>query len=190
MGVGEYLRFEESSPERHEYVAGEVYAMTGATLRHSLIVQNLSFRLMERARGGRCRVHTQNLKLRVGDDRIYYPDVLVLCTALPGDTLVVADPCLVVEVTSPSTARVDRGEKLDAYRRVASLGTYLVVDERRRRVDRHWRDAAGAWRREEYAGQGTGPVACPEATGLSLDEIYEGVDVPGVAEPDPAEYEA
>jgi len=30
MSLDEYLAFEEQSPVRHEYVAGEVYAMTGA----------------------------------------------------------------------------------------------------------------------------------------------------------------
>lgn len=188
MSLDEYLRFERAHPERHEYVAGEVYAMSGATLRHSRIVQNLSFRLMERARGGPCEVHTHDLKVRVGNDRIYYPDLLVLCTPLPGDTLIVREPCLIIEVTSPASARVDRGEKLESYRRLASLEAYLVVDQRRRRVDRHWCDTAGVWRREEHIGEGTVPVPCP-VTSLTLDEIYEGVDLPSVAEPEPAEYE-
>ena len=188
MSLDEYLHFERAHPERHEYVAGDVYAMSGATLRHSRIVQNLSFRLMERVRGGPCEVHTHDLKVRVGNDRIYYPDLLVLCTPLPGDTLVVLEPCLIIEVTSPASARVDRGEKLESYRRLVSLEAYLVVDQRRRRVDRHWRDTAGVWQREEHIGEGAVPVPCP-VTSLSLDEIYEGVDLTNVAEPEPAQYE-
>jgi Uma2 family endonuclease len=188
MSLEEYLRFENEHPERHEYVAGEVYAMSGATLRHSSIVQNLSFRLMERTRGGPCGVHTHGLKVRVGDDRIYYPDLLVLCTPLPGDTLVVREPCLVIEVTSPSSARTDRGEKADAYRRLTSLDAYLVVDQRRRRVDRHWRSSAGAWQQEEYLAEGIVPIACLD-TSLALDDIYEGVDLPRLSEPEPAEYD-
>ena len=187
MSLDEFLRFENEHPERHEFVAGDVYAMIGGTLSHSRIVQNVSFMLMTRARGGPCEVHTHDIKVQVGDDRIYYPDVLVLCTRLPGDTLVVREPCVIVEVTSPSTVRVDRGEKLDAYRRLTSLRTYLVVDQRRRRVDRHWRDVAGAWQREEYVVEGTVPVACLDAS-LTLDEIYEGVDLPRVFEPEVAEY--
>jgi Uma2 family endonuclease len=188
MSLEEYLRFENEHPERHEYVAGEVYAMSGATLRHSRIVQNLSFRLMARARGGSCEVHTHDVKVRIGDDRIYYPDLLVLCTPLPGDTLVVREACLIVEVTSPSSARVDRAEKLDAYRRLTSLQAYLVVDQRGPRVDCHWRDGAGAWQREEYLADGTVPITCL-GTSLTLDDIYEGVDLPNVYEPDPVEYD-
>ena len=106
---------------------------------------------------------------------------------MPGDTLVVREPCAIVEVTSPSTVRVDRGEKLDAYRRLTSLRTYLVVDQRRRRVDRHWREAGEVWQREEYVVDGSVPVACLGAS-LTLDEIYEGVDLPRVFEPEVAEY--
>jgi Uma2 family endonuclease len=188
MSLEEYFRFENAHPERHEYVAGEVYAMSGATLRHSRIVQNVSFRLMTHARGGPCEVHTHDLKVRVGDDRIYYPDLLVLCTPLPGDTLVVREPCVIVEVTSPSSARIDRGEKLDSYHHLTSLQSYLVIDQRRRRVDRHWRDRAGVWQREEYLVDGTVPVACLDAS-LTVEEIYEGVDLPSVSEPEPAEYD-
>jgi Uma2 family endonuclease len=184
----EFLRFEEAHPERHEYVAGDVYAMTGGTLRHSRIVQNVSFALMTRARGGPCQVHSNIVKVQVGNDRIYYPDVLALCTSLPGETLVVHEPSLIVEVTSPSTVRTDRGEKLDAYRRLTSLQSYLIVDQRRRRVDRHWRDPGDGWQREEYVVDGTVPVDCL-GTSITLDEIYEGVDLPRVSEPEPIEYE-
>jgi Uma2 family endonuclease len=188
MNLDDYLQFENEHPERHEYVAGEVYAMVGVTLRHSRIVQNVAVRLTERSRGGGCEVHTHAVKVRVGDERIYYPDVLVLCIRLPDDTLVVRDPCLIVEVTSPSTARIDRGEKLDAYRRLDSLEAYIVVDQRRRRVDRHWRDGAGVWRREEYLVEGTVPIGCIDTT-LTLDDIYEGVELPHVVEPEVAEYD-
>lgn len=189
MTLEAYLSWENEQPERHEFVAGDVYAMVGGTLRHSRIVQNISFRLMTRAHGGPCQVHTHDIKVRVGSDRIYYPDLLVLCAPLPDDTQVVAEPCLIVEVTSPSTARVDRGEKLDAYRRLDSLQSYLVVDQRRRRVDRHWRDRAGIWQRDEYLVDGVVPMACVETT-LTLDEIYAGIDLPRVAEPEPVVHES
>jgi Uma2 family endonuclease len=114
--------------------------------------------------------------------------VLVLCTPLPGDTVVIREPCLIVEVTSPSSARIDRGEKLDASRRLESLRSYLVVDQRRRHVDRHWRDDAGIWQRGKHLIEGTVPIACLD-TSLTLDEIYEGVELPSVAEPEPAEYD-
>ncbi len=189
LSVEEYLRREDSSPVRHEYVAGDVYAMSGASRRHNAIVVDIASRLLAAARGGPCRVHAAEVKLRAGTDKIYYPDVMVDCTPGPGDAMVVSDPCLLVEVASSSTARVDRGEKLEAYRRIESLRAYLVVDQARCRVVRHSRDARGEWHREEVAGQGTVAVPCPEAA-LTLDEIYEGVDTSAVAEPGMAEYGA
>ena len=126
---------------------------------------------------GPCRAYMVDMKLRTAGDRIYYPDVVTVCAPLPDDALVVTEPCLVVEVTSRSTRRVDRTEKLDAYLRCPSLLAYLIVEQAARSVDRWWRDGAGGeWRRDTItdATGGRVPVPCP-ATELTLDDIYRGV---------------
>ncbi len=189
MSVEQYLRFEAEAGTKHEYVAGEVYAVSGVSFRHAGIVTNLVMRLGLAVRGGPCRVISVDVKVRAANDRIYYPDVVVVCTPHSGDDLIIGDPCLVIEVTSPSTARTDRTEKLDAYEGMASLRAYLIVDHRRKRVERHWRDEAGAWQREEIIGAGSVPVPCPEMA-LALEEIYEGVDLPVLREPESPPYEA
>lgn len=181
LSIEEYLAFEEASPIRHEYVAGEVHAMTGATPRHNQIVGNVFAQLRAAARGEPCRVYVEAVKLRVGD-AIYYPDVMVDCT--PGEpALLIESPCLVVEVTSPSTALTDRREKLAAYRSSPTLQAYLLVEQDRRRVTRHWRDAQGVWGHSVITGEGAVPVPCPQ-TELTLDLVYEDVTMPplGVAE--------
>jgi Uma2 family endonuclease len=172
---------------RHEYVSGEVYAMTGGTARHGRIVRNVARRLDVAAGDGPCEVFTETMRVGVDNDTYYYPDVIVNC-ALLGDLEVVArEPCVVVEVTSPDTARVDRGEKLDRYRGIPGLRVYLIVDHRRRRVERHWRGSdADEWRREEVVGEGRVVVPCVDVE-LTLDEIYRRVELPAVGEPD-AEY--
>jgi Uma2 family endonuclease len=186
LTVEEYLRFEHASQQRHEYVSGVVYAMTGASRRHNQIVWNVLHRLKGAARGGPCDVYFEGVKLRVADEVIYYPDLMVVCTP-QHDEYVAEGPCVVVEVTSPSTAAIDRREKVTNYRRIPTLQAYLVVDQRRRRVDRHWRDERGEWWHVTIAGSGDVPVPCPELT-LTLDEIYEGVQTL-VGEPEPDEYE-
>ena len=186
LSVEEYLRFEATATTKHEYVAGEVYAMTGVTRRHARIASNLAYRLMNAARGGPCDVMVAEVKVRAGRERIYYPDVLVACTPGRDTDVIVRDPCLVVEVTSPSTARVDRGEKRDAYLAIPSLRAYLIVDHRYRRVEWHLRDADGEWRRGEAIGAGSVDVPCPAVT-LRLDEIYEGIEPMSVREME-AEY--
>ncbi|HEY7567370.1 MAG TPA: Uma2 family endonuclease, partial [Gemmatimonadaceae bacterium] len=84
------------------------------------------------------------------------------------------EPCLLVEVTSPSTARVDRTNKLLAYRSIPSLKTYLIVEQAWRRVVRHWRDPSGTWHEEDLRGDGSIVLSCPEVM-LTLDQIYEGL---------------
>lgn len=182
MTVAEYLRQEETSAVRHEYVRGEVFAMVGGTFRHNQIAINLLVHLRAAVRGT-CHVVINDVKVQVATDLIYYPDIAVECAERKGDDLILDQPCLVVEVTSRSTRRVDRGEKLDAYCRIPSLRAYLIVDQTRRRVTHHWRDQIGAWRSDELTEMGTMRLSCPE-TELTLDQIYRDVELPplGVAE--------
>jgi Uma2 family endonuclease len=129
------------------------------------------------------------MRIQVARDRYYYPDVAIVCTPVAESDIVARNPCVVVEITSPSTARIDRGEKLDAYRSISTLQAYLIVDHRRRRVERHWRDALGSeWQREEIVGEGRVPVPCLDVE-LTLGEIYERVELPAVGEPEAIDYE-
>lgn len=190
MTVEEYFRFEQSSPGKYEYIAGEVYAMSGATIRHDRIVTNVLVRLSVVARPGPCDVFSADVRVQVARDRYYHPDTTVACSRIAESDVFVRSPCVIVEVTSPSTARIDRGEKLDAYRSIPSLRAYLIIDHRRRRVERHSRDdRSGEWQREEMVGDGRVRIPCLDIE-LTLDEIYERVELPAVNEPEPAGYDA
>jgi Uma2 family endonuclease len=117
------------------------------------------------------------MRLEAAGDTYYYPDVVVLCTPIEEMDVVARGPCVVIEVTSPSTARIDRGEKLEAYRLIPALRAYLVVDHRRRRVERHWRDSLGSdWQREEIVGETETPIPVPCLNvELTLESIYRRV---------------
>lgn len=171
--VAEYLRREAASPVRHEYVAGAVYALAGATRRHNRIALNIARRLADAAEGGPCRVSMSDVRLRARADIYYYPDVMVACGPEPDDPHVEEAPCLVVEVLSPATEAIDRREKLLVYRQLPSLEAYLLVETERWRVERHWRAEGGEWRAEEVVA-GEVPVPCP-ITRVPLDAIYAGV---------------
>jgi Uma2 family endonuclease len=189
MTVEEYFRFEERSPIKHEYVAGEVYAMAGAPVRHNRIAGNIFGCLFPAARHSPCDAFIGDMRVEVARDRYYYPDVAIICTPLAESDIVARGPCVVVEVTSPTTARIDRGEKLDAYRSISTLRAYLIIDHRRRRVEHHLRGPAGEWRREEIVGEGRVSVPCLDVE-LTLGEIYERIELPVVGEPEPVGYEA
>ena len=158
-------------------MAGEIYARAGGTSRHSLISGNVFTALWNAARGGPCRVHNSDMMLRAAEEVFYYPDVMVVCgdDEADEDALYQDAPCLLVEVTSPSTASIDRREKMLAYRSIPSLKGYLIVDHGRMRAERYWRDDSGRWWRAEAGGpEGFVPVPCPE-TELTLPQIYEGL---------------
>jgi Uma2 family endonuclease len=180
LTIDDYLLLEEASATRHEYVAGQVHALAGTTKRHNTIAGNIHALLWQAMGDGPCRVFIGDVKLRAGSDAIYYPDVMVVCEP-DGEAgpLIVEAPCLVVEVISPSTASIDRREKLAAYRGLPSLRAYLVVEQELQRVERHWRDEEGTWQYADHtalAGAVRVPLACPDVV-LTLADIYRNSGV-------------
>ena len=180
MTVAEYLALEETSSIKHEYVAGEVFAMSGVTTRHNLINFNVARLLHAVARTRGCRVFIAEVLLRAADDRFYYPDAIVACGRASEVERIVTDPTVVVEVTSPSTRATDRREKLDAYRRMPSLRSYLIVEQHRRHVLVYTRGNDGDWSRDELTGAGDVSIPYLDAR-FTLDEIYDDVPLPPLA---------
>jgi len=178
INIEEYLRLEERSALRHEFVDGRIFVLQGSTARHNRIASNIHARIHEMAHGGPCAAYIIDLKVRAARDRVYYPDVVLVCAAHDGDTLIIEEPCAVVEVTSPSTRRTDRGEKVDAYLAVPSLRGYLVVEHDRPYVTLYSRGSRDDdWEREEFVTAGAIPLPCIDAT-ISLEAIYAGVEFP------------
>ncbi len=172
--VDEYLALEERSDVRHEYVDGFIHAMAGETERHNLMVLNIAVVLRAVALGRSCRVVTENVKLYIAAiNKIYYPDVMVLCD--PGDDhpSIKRQPCFVAEVLSPSTEATDRREKLEAYRAIPGLGTYAIFDPDRRYAEVH-QSSGGTWRAAATQEDGVIEVPCLDTT-LSLAMMYEGL---------------
>lgn len=173
LTLDEYLEFQSGTEWRWEFVGGEVYAMEGVSKRHQLVIGNIYRQLWTAAEGGPCLVFSSGVMLRVGDD-IYIPDAVVTCSPSETHSEMILAPCLIVEVTSPSTARIDRTSKRDAYRSIPSLQEYLIVEQAWRRVVRHWRDRDGVWQEADIQGNGAIALQCPESV-LTLDQIYEGL---------------
>ncbi|MBU2760673.1 Uma2 family endonuclease [Acidithiobacillus sulfurivorans] len=186
LSVKEYLEGEERADIRHEYVAGQVYAMAGAKLRHNQIAGNLYGLLWQKARGSHCQVLNSDMKVRVeAVDAFYYPDVALRCGApLSGDTLYLEDPCLIVEVLSASTANVDRREKLQAYQTLPSLQEYVLVDSEKTVVEVFRRHPEGWWY-ELLNDPESDRLRCQCVDlALSVGDIYAGVDLPSALQTD------
>ncbi len=113
MPFDQFLALEVSGTTRHEYVGGQVYAMSGGTERHDLAVGYLMQLLGPAARAEGCRTFAGNRLLRTSPDAAYYPDLMIVCGPA-ADVRYEDDATLIVEVLSPSTRAVDRREKLEA----------------------------------------------------------------------------
>ncbi len=173
--VEAYLELEKTSSVKHEYVAGEIHAMVGASRGHNRIAGKIYRMLADAAEGDPCRVYISDMKLRVADDLFYYPDVMVACEPEPDDRYTENEPCLVVEVVSPSTETTDRREKLAAYKKMPSVRAYLIVAQDRQWIERHWRGEDGVWRRADLVDEGSRiPIPCPE-TEITPAQVYEGL---------------
>jgi Uma2 family endonuclease len=174
--VQAYLSWEAGQSERHEYLAGEVFAMTGARSTHNLIAGNVYIALREALRGSPCRTHIEGMKLHVqAADAVFYPDVFVTCD--PGDLgpeaeLAKTAPKLVVEVLSESTAAYDRGLKFELYQRLPSLQEYLLIEQDRVHADLFRKNADGLWVLHPSGPGGEVQLASVALT-LPMAAIYE-----------------
>ena len=173
-----YMAWEAEQPERHEFFAGEVFAMTGARATHNTIALNIAVALRDVLRNTSCRVFIADMKLHVASvNASFYPDVFVSCDPrdrTPDAELVQRHPQLVVEVLSDSTAAFDRGQKFEAYRSLDSLAAYLLVEQHRPHADLFVRNAEGLWVLNPVGEGGT--LTIPSmGVELPMASVYEGV---------------
>ncbi|MFO7542761.1 MAG: Uma2 family endonuclease [Thiobacillus sp.] len=171
----DYLRLEETASSKHELVGGEIYAMAGASERHNRIALNIAFHLRTATRGKPCRAFMADMKLRLAaSSTYYYPDAMLVCDDADDHPLYKQSPCFIAEVLSPATASVDIREKWAAYRGLASLRYYLLVDSERLWAKVFFRDAQDAWFEQELSAEDRVDVACGGTRlTLTLDDLYE-----------------
>lgn len=177
----EYLELERAANFRSEYLAGETFAMAGASPRHALIVTNLVTAL-DRQLGDRpCFVFSTDLRLRVSPTGLFtYPDVMVACGEMrfadeQRDTLL--NPIVIVEVLSESTKDYDRGSKFAHYRALDSLQVYLLVEQERPHVELYLRQSDGRWILSETDRLDDVLDLAPIGCRLSVAELYRKLDL-------------
>ena len=179
LSVQDYLRIEEHSLVRQEFIGRQLFAVPESNETHNVIVGNITACLKLSLRGSGCYVYALHLKLLIeakGD--VYYPDVMATCERFVAKSLFKSNPFLLVEVLSPSTANIDRREKLSAYRLIESVREYVIVYQDYQRVELYRKDETGSW---QFAILGEGDKLLLESlpTGpllLTMDEIYEDVN--------------
>ena len=174
----DYLKNEEKSLIKHEYINGEVYAMAGTTDSHNTIALNLASIIRNHLRGTDCRVYFADIKARLEKRNcFYYPDILVTCDPQDRETSTYKRfPKLIIEVLSESTESFDRGDKFNDYQTLNSLQEYVLVNSQHQRVEIFLRDELERW---FYCSHNEGMV-CLESLSLTLNlsAIYEDVELP------------
>ena len=176
----EYLTWERKADIKHEYLRGAIIAMSGASRAHSLIVTNISGELYIQLKGGRCEVHTNDMRVRTSPETSYfYPDVVVVCDNprfedSTFDTLL--NPIVLVEVLSPSTEAYDRGEKFGHYQQLTSLREYILVSQDEVQVEHHHRQGT-EWRPTDFRSLEDVLLLTSIDCELSLEDIYRRVEL-------------
>lgn len=147
FSLEQYLEWEVTHPEKFEYADGAIVAMSGGSPAHNVVAGN-AFALLHAHFLGRCHVMGSDQRVATADGLHTYPDAVVVCGTLDLTTFrgtgTVHDPCLLVEVLSPSTRDYDLGEKQERYQTITALRDVLLIDSATPDV-RHVRRTAEGW---------------------------------------------
>jgi Uma2 family endonuclease len=174
----DYFALEQSEDWRYEYIAGEVFAMTGGSEAHALISMNAGVALAHGLRDKPCRVYGSDMKLYIAShDKFCYPDVMVLCEQGKRRGLYVEDPVMLVEVLSPATESYDRGLKFEHYRSIEALRYYLLLNQDRVHAELFQKEQAGTWRLSEATGADAILHLQEWDLALKLSELYRQVEL-------------
>lgn len=147
MTEEEYLAFERQSDIKHEYLNGEIFAMSDASRKHNLICVSTSNALFDLLINAPCEIYQSDMRVKVRTGRLYtYPDMVVACGE-PEFTKegTLLNPVVITEVLSPSTEIYDRGKKFQYYQEIESLREYILVSQDEPHIEHFHRQDNNAW---------------------------------------------
>lgn len=192
MTVEEYLRFEERSKYKHEYMDGEIFRLhdnfstpqlAGNRVNHVFIVSNICFYLRLALRNKRkdCQVGTTEMRVLLREDHYAYPDVFAVCgdiSLVPDifDTLV--NPAVIFEVLSKSTEARDRGDKALDYRKLETLTDYLLVSQDKVRIEQQIRQRDRTWKILVFENEQDKIYFSSLDCEIDVKDIYENIKFP------------
>ncbi|MCY4021003.1 MAG: Uma2 family endonuclease [Chloroflexi bacterium] len=177
MTVEEYLEFDDASESANEYIDGEIIPMPGGTRKHNKIVAFTTAELVSSLGDRNCEVLGSQMRVRIDETKYVYPDVSVVCgdADFEGENeVILRNPTLVVEVTSPSSLVRDHASKVEFYGAVPSILCYLILDQERAFAECYTR-AEDGWRLRQYASLDDVIPLEPLACSLPLAQVYRGI---------------
>lgn len=181
----DYLAQEVLAETRNEYRNGVVVPMTGGTPEHNEIASVLNALLRTALKGQGYSIFVADQRLWIPEPNLYtYPDVMVARRPIerkPDRTDTVMNPILIAEVLSKSTAAYDRTEKFAAYRTIASLQNYLLIDQYQPHVELYARTGDQQWLFSEYGQLSDRVLLDAVSVELPLADLYEAIEFGGEA---------
>lgn len=179
MTEAEYLAFERASETKHEYLNGQVYAMTGASRAHNLICSYTAASLINQLQGRPCEVYPGDMRIKVSRTGLYtYADVSVVCGEAQFEDAeldMLLNPIVIVEVLSPTTESYDRGKKFQHYRQLAALREYVLIAQDSPRIERFLRRDDESWVLQDAQGLDSHLELPSIGCTLTLADVYQKV---------------
>lgn len=175
----DYLESEREALEKHEYYQGEVFAMSGASVRHNRIFSNFFGELSHKLKGKGCIPYGSDLRIHIPKNTLYtYPDISIICGEMEFtddkfDTA--ANPSVIIEILSNSTRNYDMGEKFTLYRDIDTLQEYILIDSEKVYVEKHIRNADNSWLLTDYRSIENLFSISTINRNFMLKDIYEGI---------------
>ncbi|MBK6757290.1 MAG: Uma2 family endonuclease [Moraxellaceae bacterium] len=139
----DYLAGELQSEVRHEYIDGQVYAMSGAHKDHNRIAGEVFRILANHLQDNPCQPYASDMKVKV-DKSFFYPDVMVDCSGKEEDYYT-EFPTIIVEVLSKSTRQHDKTFKRQAYFQIPSLQEYILIEQDFVEIERWYKTQDNHW---------------------------------------------
>ncbi len=137
MSLYDFEALVDDTPDtRYEYLDRHAYAMAGGSANHSRLAGKC-YRLLEvQLTNGPCHAFF-DMYVHISNEARLLPDVVVTCdlSDYRNNAILIHSPHLVIEVLSPSTERIDRGAKFDAYRRLPSVQEYVLIHQKQAMVE-------------------------------------------------------
>jgi Uma2 family endonuclease len=174
----EYFAWEEKQLEKHEYINGQAYAMSGGSVNHGRLAIRLTALFDTHLENSSCITGNSDIKINIVETSNYtYPDASVTCDDRDQTTTqYITYPCLIVEVLSPSTESYDRGGKFRIYRKNPVLQDYLLVSSTSIEMDLYHKNEAGDWLIINYQAGDTINLKSINLS-FAIEQIYRNLDL-------------
>lgn len=176
--IAEYLELERQTGIKFEYEDGEVFAMAGGTVVHSLIGNNVGGELRHVLKNRSCNAFNSDLKIAINEEKYRYADASVICGLVEyydENPEAAKNPVLIVKVLSESSESYDRGEKFKKYRQIPTFREYVLIEQRFPLVEVFFKIDEKTWQYRVYE-QLDQPVQLNSIEAeIPLAELYSGV---------------